>query len=447
MGFILVSCSAERSVQRQLNRGSGVVRLPDGELVLRAGLIIPSGARDVEIVGGASTVLKAADDFHSPALILCDGCRGLKLRNFRIDGNRAAIEEPAALPPSNSTFSRFYRGSGIVIENSQDVEIRDVSFVGMAAFAIVASNVTQILVHHVNVSHSGSRNHKGRNNATGGVLFENGCAGFEIRDSNFREILGNGVWTHSRYGSERNRDGRIVKNFFDTIGRDAIQIGHALRVRVEHNSGRRIGYPVEAVDIENGAVPVAIDTAGNVDRSVYASNSFAEINGKCIDLDGFHNGEVISNRCVNRGDPGSYPHGQFAIVLNNNNPDMESENIVIRDNVIDGSVYGGIFLIGRNHQVLGNRLLNLNQARCPDGLPAGAPSCRYADYGLEEPSLLNSGIFLAWKVLRPAPAESIVIAGNEISGYRMSEFCILSSPHIDVSRNLIRDNRCTDSPR
>lgn len=434
-------------MQRQLNRGSGVVRLPDGELLLHTGLVIPSGARDLEIVGGPSTVLKAANDFQSPALILCDGCRGLKLRSFRIDGNRAAIEKPAGLPPSNSTFSRFYKGSGIVIENSQDVEIRDVSFVEMAGFAVVASAVTQIRVHQVNVSRSGSRNDKGRNNTTGGVLFENGCAGFEIRDSIFRDILGNGVWTHSRYGSERNRDGRIVKNSFDTVGRDAIQIGHATRVRVEQNSGRRIGYPVEAVDIENGAVPVAIDTAGDVDRTVYANNSFAEINGKCIDLDGFHDGEVVSNSCVNRREPDSYPHGQFAIVLNNNNPDMYSENIVIRSNVIDGSVYGGIFLIGRNHQVVGNRLLNLNKARCPDGSRSGAPSCRYADYGLEEPSLLNSGIFLALKVLRPAPAESILVAENEISGYRMSDFCIVSSPHIDASRNVIRDNRCTDSPR
>ena len=36
-----------------------------------------------------------------------------------------------------------------------------------------------------------------------------------------------------------------------------------------------------------------IDTAGNVDRSIYTRQSvFDEINGKCIDLDGFHDGEV-----------------------------------------------------------------------------------------------------------------------------------------------------------
>ena len=61
----------------------------------------------------------------------------------------------------------------------------------------------------------------------------------------------------------------FTSNHFDTIGRDALQLGHATRVRIEQNTGARIGYPVEAVDVENQGIPIAIDTAGNVDQSEY----------------------------------------------------------------------------------------------------------------------------------------------------------------------------------
>ena len=81
------------------------------------------------------------------------------------------------------------------------------------------------------------------------------------------------------------------------------------------------------------AIPAAIDTAGNVDHSTYTGNRFSEINGKCIDLDGFHDGEVTRNVCTGQRN--------FGIVMNNSNPDMESSGITIADNVIDGGQYGG----------------------------------------------------------------------------------------------------------
>jgi len=78
-----------------------------------------------------------------------------------------------------------------------------------------------------------------------------------------------------------------------------IQVGHATEIRVENNRGRAIGYPPEEVDLEGQAFPVAVDTAGNVDKSIYRNNQFEEIDGKCFDLDGFHDGEVSGNTCVN----------------------------------------------------------------------------------------------------------------------------------------------------
>ncbi len=78
------------------------------------------------------------------------------------------------------------------------------------------------------------------------------------------------------------------------------------------------------VDVENGGTPVGIDTAGNVDQSTYEHNRFEEIDGKCIDLDGFHDGAVRGNTCINRRPPEDYPFGHFGIVFNNASIEMRS---------------------------------------------------------------------------------------------------------------------------
>jgi len=132
------------------------------------------------------------------------------------------------------------------------------------------------------------------------ILIEEGARDFEVRASAFRRIRGNALWTHSLYTSPRSEDGRLLENHFDSIGRDAIQVGHATRVRVEGNTGVRIGFPSEIVDAEHAGTPVGIDTAGNVDHTEYVRNRFEEINGKCIDLDGFHDGVVRENICINK---------------------------------------------------------------------------------------------------------------------------------------------------
>src|SRR5262249_28820617 len=160
-------------------------------------------------------------------------------------------------------------------------------------------------------------NGNGRNNTSGGILLEEGTTRFTVRDSRFMNIRGNGVWTHSMYTSPRNSDGLIAGNRFEQIARDAIQVGHATRVRVERNTGIKIGYPLEEIDAEGGGTPVAIDTSGNVDASSYTGNRFEEINGKCIDLDGFHDGLIARNTCINKGKAEDYPWGHFAIVMNN----------------------------------------------------------------------------------------------------------------------------------
>jgi len=97
-------------------------------------------------------------------------------------------------------------------------------------FPILVSQSRKVRIASVTIDNSGSKNARGRNNLSGGILLEEGTSDFEVRASIFRGILGNALWTHSNFHAPRQQDGVFVMNEFYTIGRDAIQVGHATRV-------------------------------------------------------------------------------------------------------------------------------------------------------------------------------------------------------------------------
>jgi len=390
-----------------------ILVLPAGITEVHSEIVVEAGT---EVRGASGTVLRAAPGFSGRAVIVVRG-DGVRLRDFTIDGNRDALETRQGLPPSDVPFARFTRGNGVLAEGVAGLAIERVRFHGIAGFAVLVSRSRDVAIDEVQVWDSGSRNAAGRNNTTGGILLEEGASEFRVSGSTFRNIRGNGVWTHSLYTSPRNSRGWFARNRFEEIGRDALQVGHATDIRVEENSGRRIGFPREVVDIENFAVPVGIDTAGNVERCSYAGNRFNQVNGKCIDLDGFHDGDVRGNVCRDLGN--------FGIVMNNSNPDMQSRNIRIADNLIDGAGFGGIFAIGTGHWLARNRLLNLNTYHAPT-----------------EPDILRSGIYLGDGADRPAPARGNVIERNEITGFEMDTRCIGRAPDIQPSWNTVRENLC-----
>jgi hypothetical protein len=425
---------------------TGRVVLPAGVVPVSTEIRIPENAHDLVIVGSPrGTTLRATSTFKGRAVIVCGKAKNIRLVGFSIIGPRSA--RAVGLPPSNVRFADFYSHNGILADGVEGLSISRLQFSRVWGFPILVSRTTRARIDSVTVSDSGSRNEKGRNNTTGGILFEEGTTDFEVRDSKFSGVLGNGVWTHSNYGSPRNARGLITGNTFTTIGRDAIQIGHATEVRVQGNTGSRIGFPVEAVDIENGATPVGIDTSGDVDKTTYTNNRFEELNGKCIDLDGFHDGEVTFNTCVNKAPAASYPHGHFGIVVNNWNPDMQSQNITIADNTIDGSKFGGLFLIGKDHRVLRNRFLNLNLAHCNEN--ASQFGC-VAIQG--EPDVLQSGIYLGriaaeWAQKRADASRGHQIRDNVVSGFKMSERCVMAAPGVSLKESTIENNRCEDTPK
>ena len=399
---------------------------------------LPAGAHDLTIMGSERSVLRAAGNFHGRAILSCTGCSRIKFYNFAVDGNRAALEKPMAIAPSDKSFADVFPDNGILVENTTGVEVDHVQFSNMPTFAILVNHSRDILLDHMRLKDCGSLNARHRNNTTGGVLLEEGTDSFTVADSVFENIRGNAVWTHSRYGSPRNHKGNVAKNTFSEIGRDAIQIGHATDVLVQGNSGGRIGFPSDIVDAEGGGTPVGIDTAGNVESSTYQYNRFEEINGKCIDLDGFHDGTVRGNTCINRGKPEDYPYGHFGIVFNNANIDMQSKNILVEENDLEGMKFGGIFLIGSGHRILRNRLLRINSAHCNEN------RAQFGCSVLGETEVLETGIYLGSHAEHPAPARNNVIQGNTIGGWKMKTRCIQAAPGVKLSENTIKGNTCSD---
>ena len=416
---------------------TGETRLPAGIVEVAAEIRIPDGAHDLTILGNRTT-LHATSGFQGRAILSCKGCSNVAFRDFAVDGNRGRLERRLALAPADQSFAHFYSTNGILIEEGDGLKIERVDFANMAGFAVLVNHSAHVSINRVRVENSGSRNAKGRNNSTGGILLEEGSGFFDVTGSTFRNIRGNAVWTHSRYRSPRNHHGKIAENTFTEIGRDAIQIGHATGIQVLRNSGSRIGFPSDLVDVEGGAIPVGIDTAGNVDAAVYEGNHFEEINGKCIDLDGFHDGAIRSNTCTNHAKPEDYPFGHFGIVFNNANIDMQSRNIVVEDNRIEGMKFGGIFLIGSGHKILRNRMRRLNTAHCNEN------KAQFGCSVLGEEHVLESGIYLGSHAERPAPARGNVIEDNTIGGWKMFTRCIEAAPGVKLSENTIKNNHCSD---
>jgi hypothetical protein len=414
--------------------GPHVVQLPAGTVELHREVMVANGT---ELRGAASgTVLRAAADFQGRALLVVYGT-GATLRGFSLDGNRDDLEQRSGLPPSDKPFSQFTQGNGVLAVGVSKLRIEDLHFRNIAGFAVLVSRSHDIRIDRVEVADSGSHNTRGRNNTTGGILLEEGTRDFQVTHSTFRNIRGNGVWTHSLFTSPRNSGGWIAFNRFAELARDAIQVGHATGVRVEDNQGTRIGYPADLVDLESQAYPAALDTAGDVDHSSYARNRFTEIDGKCIDLDGFHDGDVVENSCVNRPDGALYPFGNIGILFNDSNPLTRSNRIRVIGNVLDGVKYTGIFAFGTGHTIARNRLLHVNLAHCNE--ETAQSGCYYPK---DEPDALRTGIYMGRGILWREPAAGNVVEDNEISGYGMKARCIGFAPGVEAAGNIILNNRC-----
>lgn len=441
--LILASCggSPEACLRRELAKQiTGAVTLPAGTIEISSELALAPGAHDLEIAGSPNgSTIAASPSFQGRALLVLDQAENIRLRDFAVNGNRATSARTIEMAPPENYFRMWYPDNGILADRVEGLEISGLHISHVINFPILVSRSQNIKITKVDVRDSGSRNAMGRNNLSGGILLEEGSSHFEVRDSTFVNIAGNALWTHSLRITPRLDNGVFAGNSIDTVGRDGIQIGAATRMRVEDNTIINIGWPVELVDIEHAGTPAGIDTAGNVDASVYRRNHLSEIDGKCFDLDGFHDGALKDNTCVNRKGPASYPFGHFGIVMNNTDPSMRSQNIEITGNTFDGMKFGGLFLIGSGHTVANNKFLHLNTAGCNES--AAKFGCIYKP---DEPEMLESGIYLGRAAEHPADTRFNTIRDNVITGHGMARHCIEAAPGVELKSQTIKGNTCTD---
>jgi hypothetical protein len=419
------------SVREQLTKG--------GAILLHKELQITAQDHDWNIDAHSATI-QLAPDFQGRAAIVISGGRNIRIQGLTIDGGHDrvahAVQETA---PANVTLAASARDNGILVEKSSGIHLENVALTNIAGLSILVSASDHIQITGAKITASGSRNARHRNNATGGILLEEGTHDFDVSNCEIRDVLGNGIWTRSLLKSPSNADGRITNNRISGIARAAIQIGSATRVLVEKNTGAKIGYPLDAVDRDAGATPAAIDTAGDTGASQYRENAFEEVNGTCIGLDGFHDGEVRGNSCVNTYDREAYPDSQFGMIMNNSNPRVESRNILIWGNRLEGFLYGGILVIGSGHRISHNHFLHLNLAHCNE--EGGQARCRFP---AGEPDLLRSGIYIRNKAERNADARDNSLEDNEISGFGMGARCVVLGPGVNPAQNRIGRNDCTD---
>lgn len=425
-----------------LARGTGIVELPAGETHLQRPLEVPKNSSHLTLRGNRSGSTLVLDvGFSGSAAVLVNGATDVSLLNFSVRGNRSGMKSDWYLPPHEEPFADFYSDNGVLVRNSRQVVIRDVRFEAVRAFPVLVNASSNVTVDGVRIEDCGTLSQAGRNNTTGGILLEEGVAGFEVRNSLIRRVTGSAIWTHSYARSPRQSDGVIRNNEIHVVGRDAIQVGHATRVRVENNSGSDLGFPVEYVDVEHHGVAVGLDTAGNVDHAVYKGNRFTDVNGQCVDLDGFHQGEVTGNSCLNNKALEAYPALHYGIVFGNNDPGMESTDVVLTGNTLQGFAYGAVFLAGSRNRVENNRFLDINRAHC-----GSTPVTARCNYALDQPDLLRSGIYLAANGGRPTETRGNVVRSNVITGFGMKLHCVAAGPGVDLSENTTTPNTCGEAP-
>lgn len=433
--------SEDAKLRSAFERTSGRIELPAGTIEIRAPLELPAGAHDVEIVGSPrGSVLRMAEDFRGKAAIIGGNVANIRLAGFEIAGSRQGLTSDRYLPAANQTFAGYYDANGLLFTESHGIRIRDISLHDVKSFPVLINHCMDVSIEGVSIKDSGTLNAQGHSNTTGGILLEEGTSGLSVRRCRIHDICGNGIWTHSNYHSPRNQDGLIEANEIEGTPRDAIQVGHALRMRVLNNRGARIGFPPGQVDTAALATPVAIDSAGDVANSAYSGNRFTDVDGQCIDLDGFHDGEVTDNSCINRGPLTQYPFLHAGIVFGNSFPEMQPGRVEVSRNTIEGFGYGGIFLIGEKNRVAGNQFIDINRNHC-----TGKPGPAQCNYAPDEPGMLRSGIYLAGHAARPARTTGNIIEGNTVTGFGARDWCIAAGPGVSLAANEIRGNKCSDT--
>lgn len=330
-------------LQRALDTaGPGaVIRLAAGEYGIDAPLQI--ARPDVVFTGeGAATVLRRAVTVEQGEGVLNIRASGVTVRALRVDG---AVATPAGIPyldtsggPSvlgapihgDPMHPELLRNTSITIHRGiRNVTIEDVCIERTGGYAILIdaryAPVQAVTLRRLHLRDNqphvfGKPGDLRYGSWTGGIHYQNdgrdldfarhALTGLTVEDSLFERMSGHAIWGHGYGFHTLNEDIVVRRNRFVDIGMDGVLIANAARAVVEENHFHRIGfvlsgdgktprpawYPGLRADGADNIPAVAIDTSGLVRDSVYRGNEMLNVNGHCIDLDGFTRGGVRGNR-------------------------------------------------------------------------------------------------------------------------------------------------------
>ncbi|HVY93590.1 MAG TPA: right-handed parallel beta-helix repeat-containing protein [Bryobacteraceae bacterium] len=372
--------ATEAHLRTLLQAKTGTVTLPSGTIEITREITLAPDAHDLEIKG-SSTILKASNAFRGRSLLSLAAGKNIKIHDVMLDGNRSAFPQPVPAPQPSAMLSRVVANNGIVAENVTGLEIFRLDAKEFAGFPILIAGGSHARVHDVRLTDSGSLDIAGHNNGTGGLVLEEGASDFEVANAVFGKVRGNGIWIRST-GATASK-GRITANEFEVLARSAIEMGHASDITISGNTGHMIGFPGEEVVVGGTVLPAAIITNGSVERATIQGNTFNEIAGRCMTLDGMSNSEVTTNVC---GD----------------------------------GLFNAMLVRGSANRITGNRFTAINTAR------------------RDQPESLRDGIYLA------GGASGNTVTGNEIGGYGMARYCV-GGPQGVMEANTVKNNACVDA--
>ena len=378
---LLSQQTPEAQLRTALQTKTGAVTLPTGVIEISREITLPADAHDLNITG-TNTTIKASSNFRGRALLILPAGKNIAIRDLSLDGNRAAFPEPLGPPPPTAMLSRVVANNGIVAEGVSGLEIAGLKATEIAGFPLLINGGHNIHIRDAVITDSGTLDPAGRNNGSGGIVLEEGVTDFEIVHALIGKIRGNGIWIRSATSGSTATAARgvISDSEFTILARAAIELSHATAITIENNTGHMIGFPGEEAVTSGAVLPTAISASGSVDHTAIRNNSFDQIAGRCLTLEGFSDGEVTGNTCAE-------------------------------------DLFNAFVIRGTANHITGNHLAGLNHAH------------------RDQPESLRAGIYLA------VGASGNTLDGNDIAGYGMALHCI-GGPGMEA--NKLSKNLCSD---
>jgi len=372
----------------------GVVALAEGVYVLDIPIQIRRDGVTLQGTGPRTVLRRQAETADGEGALNLRAAK-ITLRQFYFDGavlqsKGIAYADPAggmsvhgAPIHGDPMHPELLRNTSITIHGgASDIQIEDVEMRHTGGYAILIdaryASIAKVEMRRLTLRENrphlfGTSGDFGYGSWTGGIHYQNdgrdlpfarhALRGLSIEDSVFERITGHAIWGHGYGFQTMNEDVVVRRNRFTDIGMDAVLIGNVRRATVEDNEFHRIGfvalqgdlpthpawYPGLRPDGSDNIPAVGIDTSGLVSDSVYRRNTMWNVNGHCIDLDGFTRGEVVHNtmRVSGREDAWNYVNDEVeqfgargvgnitkGINLSNTSASEATEGVRIADNTL-----------------------------------------------------------------------------------------------------------------